>query len=178
MEKGADENITSYIICLVQNSLNLVVPALSLWDEDPRILNCHHVFCGNCLRGRAVDGFMTCPLCGTRSFLTNGSNLPQADPVINFLLKSSEQERALCANCDTMQSSMFFCNTCNQALCALCKEETHMAKMFASHQLVSLKKRTSEQHRKCAQTTNDEYIMYSTENKSCSAPRCFRDFEK
>ncbi|XP_030843310.1 RING finger protein 207 [Strongylocentrotus purpuratus] len=145
--------------------------------EDPRILNCHHVFCGNCLRGRAVDGFMTCPLCGTRSFLTNGSNLPQADPVINFLLKSSEQERALCANCDTMQSSMFFCNTCNQALCALCKEETHMAKMFASHQVVSLKKRTSEQHRKCAKH-NDEYIMYSTEKQELLCIKCFRDFEK
>ncbi|XP_041479630.1 RING finger protein 207-like [Lytechinus variegatus] len=145
--------------------------------DDPRILNCHHVFCGNCLRGRAVDGFMTCPLCGTRSFLTSGSNLPPADPVINFLLKSSEQERALCANCDTVQGSMFFCNTCNQALCSMCKEETHMAKMFASHKLVPLKKRTKEQHRKCAKH-NDDYIMYSTEKQELLCIKCFRDIEK
>ncbi|XP_071488530.1 RING finger protein 207-like [Diadema antillarum] len=145
--------------------------------EDPRILNCYHAFCGNCLRGRAVDGFMTCPLCGTKSFLTSGSPLPPLDPVLTFLLKSSEQERAVCANCDSVQSSMFFCNTCRQALCEVCKEETHRAKMFSSHQMVALKRRTNDQHRKCA-NHGEDYIMYSTEKQDLLCIKCFRDFEK
>ena len=32
--------------------------------EDPRIFSCFHSFCANCLKGRANDGKMTCPLCG------------------------------------------------------------------------------------------------------------------
>lgn len=35
-----------------------------------------------------------------------------------------------------------------------------MAKMFASHQLVSLKKRTSEQHRKCGMWANIEITKF------------------
>lgn len=44
---------------------------------------------------------------------------------------------------------MYFCNTCGQPLCAPCREETHRAKMFARHEIVSLSKRTKDIHKKC-----------------------------
>lgn len=45
--------------------------------------------------------------------------------------------------------TMYFCNTCGQPLCAPCREETHRAKMFARHEIVSLSKRTKDIHKKC-----------------------------
>lgn len=44
---------------------------------------------------------------------------------------------------------MCFCNTCSQPLCAPCREETHRAKVFARHEIVSLSKRTKDIHKKC-----------------------------
>ncbi|KAG9337693.1 hypothetical protein JZ751_028343 [Albula glossodonta] len=32
--------------------------------EHPCLLDCYHTFCASCLRGRAVDSRLTCPLCG------------------------------------------------------------------------------------------------------------------
>ena len=45
--------------------------------------------------------------------------------------------------------AMYFCNTCNQPLCAKCREETHKARMFSRHEIVSLTKRTKAVHKKC-----------------------------
>ena len=56
-------------------------------------------------------------------------------------------------------STMFFCNTCNQPLCSVCKEETHKAKMFASHTIVTLNKRTKEQHKKCGKTRRNGKLI-------------------
>ena len=44
---------------------------------------------------------------------------------------------------------MFFCNTCSQPLCDLCREETHKAKMFARHEIILLSKKTKEVHKRC-----------------------------
>ena len=32
--------------------------------QNPCLLACYHTFCAACLRGRAVDGKLACPLCG------------------------------------------------------------------------------------------------------------------
>lgn len=32
--------------------------------SDPCLLQCFHTFCMKCLRGREVDGRISCPLCG------------------------------------------------------------------------------------------------------------------
>lgn len=50
---------------------------------------------------------------------------------------------------EQISSEMFFCNTCSQALCLHCRTETHKAKMFASHDVINLSKRTKEVHREC-----------------------------
>lgn len=46
---------------------------------------------------------------------------------------------------------MFYCNTCSQPLCGSCREQTHKARMFSHHEIVSLAKRTKAKHRKCGQ---------------------------
>ncbi|XP_005094247.1 RING finger protein 207 [Aplysia californica] len=142
--------------------------------EDPRILGCFHSFCALCLRGRASDGKMTCPLCGFAHTLKEGAVLPPSDLLLKFMVESTTEEKAQCANCDSTSLQMFFCNTCTQPLCGPCREETHRAKMFSSHDMVLLTKRAREVHKKCA-LHGEPYIMFSSEKKIMLCINCFRD---
>ncbi|CAL1531172.1 unnamed protein product [Lymnaea stagnalis] len=142
--------------------------------EEPCIFGCFHSFCAHCLRGRASEGKISCPLCGYLHTLKDGSSLPPPDLLLKFMIESSTEERAQCANCDATAVQMFFCNTCMQPLCTKCREETHRAKMFSSHDMVLLTKRAREVHKKCS-LYEESYIMFSAEKKIMLCINCFRD---
>ncbi|XP_072334195.1 RING finger protein 207 isoform X4 [Scyliorhinus torazame] len=151
--------------------------------EHPCLLDCYHTFCAICLRGRAADGRLSCPLCGRLSIVKGTSGLPKVDRLLKFLVDSSadNEEVVQCANCDFEckkqdADAMFYCNTCNQPLCSSCRDDTHRAKMFARHEIVTLAKRTKEQHKKCP-LHEEPYIMFSTEKKSMLCINCFRDMQ-
>ncbi|XP_053865064.1 RING finger protein 207 isoform X1 [Malaclemys terrapin pileata] len=151
--------------------------------EHPCLLDCYHNFCASCLRGRAIDSRLTCPLCGHQSIVKGNNGLPPVDRLLKFLVDSSAdcEEEVQCANCDQEckkqeMDTMYFCNTCNQPLCSKCREETHKAKMFARHEIVSLTKRTKDIHKKCS-LHEEPYIMFSTEKKSMLCINCFRDMQ-
>ncbi|XP_040285547.1 RING finger protein 207 isoform X2 [Bufo bufo] len=151
--------------------------------EHPCLLDCYHNFCANCLRGRAVDNRLTCPLCGHQSIVKGNNALPPVDRLLKFLVDSSADsgEIVQCANCDLESKRqdgdmMYFCNTCNQPLCVKCKDETHKAKMFSCHEIVPLSKQAKDIHKKCA-LHEEPYIMFSTENKSMLCINCFRDMQ-
>ncbi|KAI5095720.1 RING finger protein 207 [Silurus meridionalis] len=149
--------------------------------EHPCLLDCYHTFCASCLRGRAVDSRLTCPLCRHQSIVKGVNALPPEDRLLKFLVDNSadSEEAVQCANCDWEckkqdVDAMYYCNTCNQPLCGDCREATHKAKMFSRHEIVSLAKRTKEAHKKCA-LHEELYIMFSTEKKSMLCINCFRD---
>ncbi|NXY66588.1 RN207 protein, partial [Callaeas wilsoni] len=175
--------------------------------QHPCLLDCYHNFCASCLRGRASDGRLRCPLCGHPSVVRGGTGLPPVDRLLQFLVDSSadNEEDVQCANCDRCCTkavraagwvensrqghachqpcpltqeldTMYFCNTCGQPLCAPCREETHRARMFARHEIVSLSKRTKDIHKKCP-LHEEPYIMFSTEKKSMLCINCFRDMQ-
>ncbi|NXV87750.1 RN207 protein, partial [Calonectris borealis] len=151
--------------------------------QHPCLLDCYHNFCASCLRGRASDGHLRCPLCGHPSVVRGGTGLPPVDRLLQFLVDSSAdgEEDVQCANCDRRCAkaeldTMYFCNTCGQPLCIPCREETHRAKMFARHEIVSLSKRTKDIHKKCP-LHEEPYIMFSTEKKSMLCINCFRDMQ-
>ncbi|RUS90927.1 hypothetical protein EGW08_001324 [Elysia chlorotica] len=142
--------------------------------EEPCLLGCFHSFCTRCLRGRSSEGKLVCPLCGYVHTLKDGSHLPPVDLLLKFMVEASTEERAQCANCDCSSVQMFFCNTCMQPLCSQCREETHRAKMFSSHDMVLLTKRAREVHKKC-KIHEEPYIMFSSEKKIMLCINCFRD---
>ncbi|NXO08289.1 RN207 protein, partial [Oriolus oriolus] len=151
--------------------------------QHPCLLDCYHNFCASCLRGRASDGRLRCPLCGHPSVVRGGTGLPPVDRLLQFLVDSSadSEEDVQCANCERCCTkaeldTMYFCNTCGQPLCAPCREETHRARMFARHEIVSLSKRTKDIHKKCP-LHEEPYIMFSTEKKSMLCINCFRDMQ-
>lgn len=145
--------------------------------NDPCILSCYHSYCSQCLRGRAADNRLSCPLCGCVTSLKDNESMPSSDHLMKFLVdQSSREDLEPCANCDEISSEMFFCNTCSQALCLHCRTETHKAKMFASHDVINLSKRTKEVHRECL-IHREPYILFSTEKKTMLCINCFRDMK-
>ncbi|CAH2319708.1 RING finger 207 isoform X1 [Pelobates cultripes] len=151
--------------------------------EHPCLLDCYHNFCASCLRGRAIDNRLTCPLCGHQSIVKGNNGLPPVDRLLKFLVDSSadSEEVVQCANCDLECKKqdgdvMFYCNTCNQPLCVKCRDETHKAKMFSRHEIVSLSKHAKDIHKKCS-LHEEPYIMFSTEKKSMLCINCFRDMQ-
>ncbi|XP_063293271.1 RING finger protein 207 [Pelobates fuscus] len=151
--------------------------------EHPCLLDCYHNFCASCLRGRAIDNRLTCPLCGHQSVVKGNNGLPPVDRLLKFLVDSSadSEEVVQCANCDLECKKqdgdmMFYCNTCNQPLCVKCRDETHKAKMFSRHEIVSLSKHAKDIHKKCS-LHEEPYIMFSTEKKSMLCINCFRDMQ-
>ncbi|XP_055980948.1 RING finger protein 207 [Sorex fumeus] len=161
----------------------LVCPLCHSQYERPCLLDCFHGFCSSCLRGRTVDGRLTCPLCQHPTVVKGPGGLPPVDRLLQFLVDSSGDglELVRCANCDRECSEQdadttYFCNTCGQPLCARCREETHRARMFARHDVVVLGQRSPDVLPKCALHA-EPYIMFSTDKKSLLCIRCFRDMQ-
>ncbi|XP_063220388.1 RING finger protein 207-like isoform X2 [Bacillus rossius redtenbacheri] len=143
--------------------------------SEPCLLNCYHTFCSRCLRGRDVEGKITCPLCGQQTTLKEGMVLPPPDLLMRQLIELANAENPPCANCDKRdKASMCFCSTCGQALCSHCRENTHRAKMFSTHEVVHMSKCAKETHRRCA-LHGEQYIMFSNTQKSMLCVNCFRD---
>ncbi|XP_042365390.1 RING finger protein 207 isoform X1 [Plectropomus leopardus] len=151
--------------------------------QSPCLLDCYHIFCARCLRGRTNDSRLSCPLCGYPSIVKGNSSLPPEDRLLKFLVDNNAdaEETVQCANCDQESNKkdagvMYYCNTCSQPLCSACRELTHKARMFSHHEIVSLAKRTRAKHRKCS-LHEEPYILFSTENKSMLCIKCFRDMQ-
>ncbi|XP_040143757.2 RING finger protein 207 isoform X3 [Ictidomys tridecemlineatus] len=161
----------------------LVCPLCHAQYERPCLLECFHDFCAGCLRGRAVDGRLACPLCQHQTVVKGPNWLPPVDRLLQFLMDSSRDgvEAVHCANCDLECSKQdaettYFCNTCEQPLCARCRDETHRARMFARHDIVALGQRSRDVIQKCTLHA-EPYIMFSTDKKSLLCIRCFRDMQ-
>ncbi|XP_031727637.1 RING finger protein 207 [Anarrhichthys ocellatus] len=151
--------------------------------QSPCLLDCYHIFCARCLRGRTNDSRLSCPLCGYPSILKGNSSLPPEDRLLKFLVDNNAdtEETVQCANCDQESSKkdaggMYYCNTCSQPLCSACRELTHKARMFSHHEIVSLAKRSRAKHRKCS-LHEEPYILFSTEKTSMLCIKCFRDMQ-
>ncbi|XP_066286369.1 RING finger protein 207-like [Branchiostoma lanceolatum] len=150
--------------------------------EEPCLLDCFHAFCAQCLRGRASEGLISCPICSSPTKLAEGAALPPVDPILKFLVEvHGTEEKVFCANCDREASHtdggpMCFCNTCSQPLCTQCKETTHSAKMFSRHDIVQLNnvRRLKETVKKCVQH-GEPYIMFSLKKRDLLCIMCFRD---
>ncbi|XP_037684592.1 RING finger protein 207 isoform X2 [Choloepus didactylus] len=161
----------------------LVCPLCHAQYERPCLLDCFHDFCASCLRGRATDGRLACPLCQHQTVVKGPSGLPPVDRLLQFLVDSSADsaEAVRCANCDLECSKQdaettYFCNTCGQPLCSRCRDETHRARMFARHDIVALGQRSRDVLQKCPLHA-EPYIMFSTDKKSLLCIRCFRDMQ-
>ncbi|VDM40598.1 unnamed protein product [Toxocara canis] len=132
---------------------------------EPIRLPCQHSYCHDCVQGRS-----SCPVCGNA---IEGELV--ADPLLTFLIETSHEAADVCANCDQISQPMHFCETCQQALCNRCRQNTHQAKMFAAHRLVPLEERARIKGRATCPLHGEPYILYSVENRSLACIICFNN---
>ncbi|VDN19385.1 unnamed protein product, partial [Gongylonema pulchrum] len=99
--------------------------------SSPVRLSCQHSYCRECIQNRK-----SCPVCGAP---VDGEACP--DTLLSFLIDTSHETADVCANCDKISQPMHFCETCQQALCNRCRQNTHQARMFAAHRVVPLEER-------------------------------------
>ncbi|VTJ61986.1 Hypothetical predicted protein [Marmota monax] len=132
--------------------------------------------------GRGAGSWLQ-PLHRHQTVVKGPNWLPPVDRLLQFLVDSSRDgvEAVHCANCDLECSKQdaettYFCNTCEQPLCARCRDETHRARMFARHDIVALGQRSRDVIQKCTLHA-EPYIMFSTDKKSLLCIRCFRDMQ-
>ncbi|KAL1501591.1 hypothetical protein ABEB36_006888 [Hypothenemus hampei] len=152
----------------------LLCPICHDYFTEPCILSCYHTFCARCLRGREQDRKLICPFCRQPTMLKDGNFLPPPDTLMRELIDIANSENPPCCNCDKRdRANMFYCNTCGQALCIHCRDTTHRAKMFSSHEVVHMTKCQKEPKR-CPQH-GEHYIMYSPMQNTMLCVNCFRD---
>ncbi|KOC68694.1 RING finger protein 207 [Habropoda laboriosa] len=143
--------------------------------NEPCLLSCFHTFCARCIRGPHLEGKLSCPNCGQQTQIKDGAQLPPPDQLIRQLVELANSENPPCANCDKRdKSTMFFCTTCGQALCTHCREHTHRAKMFSTHEVLHMSKCAKDTQRRCP-THGEHYIMFSQSAKCMLCATCFRD---
>ncbi|XP_066260046.1 RING finger protein 207-like isoform X1 [Euwallacea similis] len=152
----------------------LLCPICHDYFTEPCILSCYHTFCARCLRGREQDRKLICPFCRQPTILKDGSFLPPPDTLMRQLIDIANSENPPCCNCDKRdRANMYYCNTCGQALCSHCRDTTHRAKMFSSHEVVHMTKCQKEPKR-CPQH-GEHYIMFSPLQTTMLCVNCFRD---
>lgn len=122
-----------------------------------------------------MDGKLSCPICSQHTLLKEGSSLPPPDLVLKQLIEVANAENPPCANCDKRdRNAMYFCSTCGQSLCSRCRENTHRAKMFSTHDIVHLSKCAKETFKRCVMH-GEQFIMFSNNQKIMLCVNCFRD---
>ncbi|CAG9770285.1 unnamed protein product [Ceutorhynchus assimilis] len=152
----------------------LLCPICHDYFTEPCILSCYHTFCARCLRGREQDRKLICPFCRQPTILKDGTFLPPPDTLMRQLIDIANSENPPCCNCDKRdRANMYFCNTCCQALCTHCRDTTHRAKMFSSHEVVHMTKCQKEPKR--CPLHGEHFIMYSSIQNAMLCVNCFRD---
>ena len=117
--------------------------------KDPRLLQCFHVFCKDCLEQLVVQDHkglsLSCPNCRQSSVLPpDGVSGLQSAFHTNHLFeiqdaleKLKEPKKTQCEKCETHIATNF-CRDCGQFICAKCTEIHRFWKELSSHEVVIL----------------------------------------
>ena len=121
--------------------------------KDPKMLNCFHVFCKDCLQRLVVTDrqgqlSLRCPTCRRSTLLpptTSVSGLQSAFHVHHLfeiqeaLEKMKEPQKVQCEKCKKVsRPATNFCRDCGQFICARCSDIHADWEEFSSHEVVSM----------------------------------------
>ena len=121
--------------------------------KDPKMLNCFHVFCKDCLQRLVVQDrqgqlSLCCPTCRRSTLLpptTSVSGLQSAFHVHHLfeiqdaLEKMKEPQKVQCEKCKKVsRPATSFCRDCGQFICARCSDIHADWEEFSSHEVVSI----------------------------------------
>ena len=121
--------------------------------KDPKLLQCFHVFCKECLKKLEVQDqqgqlFLRCPTCRRSTHLPQGSTVSDLQPAFHIhhlfeiqdaFEKVKEPQEVVCGKCtkDT-RSATSYCRDCGEFICATCADVHKQWDSFSKHEVVPL----------------------------------------
>ncbi|XP_063992247.1 brain tumor protein isoform X1 [Diachasmimorpha longicaudata] len=126
--------------------------------SSPRLLNCLHVFCENCVNTQLIDNdggngigpfIITCPVCEQETRVgAKGAASLACDYVLTNILDMSaiENMTVLCTSCKAKENAVARCSDCANFLCPNCNTAHQFMRCFESHKVIAFDdlKRNSE----------------------------------
>ncbi|XP_069400926.1 RING finger protein 207 isoform X7 [Ovis canadensis] len=146
----------------------LVCPLCHAQYERPCLLDCFHEFCAGCLRGRATDGRLACPLCQTRRPRTSATR------VGSRCARAAETRRTghACSRATTSWPWASAAATCSRsAVSAACGDGAGARRGWGRALAGALTAAPA------AALHSEPYVLFSTDKKSLLCIRCFRDMQ-
>ena len=121
--------------------------------KNPKLLQCFHVYCKDCLQRLVVQDqlqgqlSLSCPTCRQSTVLpqaTGVSSLQSAFHVHHLLEikdaleKVKEPQKVKCDKCKTPKPATSYCRDCGAFICAMCTTAHREWDAFAKHEVVAM----------------------------------------
>ncbi len=121
--------------------------------KDPKLLQCFHVYCKDCLQKLVVTDqqgqvSLRCPTCRRSTLLPQGSTVSDLQPAFHIhhlfeiqdaFEKVKEPQKVVCGNCtkDT-RTATSYCRDCGEFICATCVDVHTQWDRLSKHEVVPL----------------------------------------
>ena len=126
--------------------------------KDPKLLQCFHVYCKDCLQQLVVTDkqgqlSLRCPTCRQSTLLPPATNVSDLQPAFHIhhlfeiqdaLEKVKAQKKVLCTKCNKNRSATSYCRDCGKYTCATCTAIHSDWDDFAEHEVVALEQLESK----------------------------------
>ena len=127
--------------------------------KDPKLLQCFHVYCKDCLHRLVVTDrqgqlSLRCPTCRQSTLLPPATNVSELQPAFHIhhlfeiqdaLEKVKEPKKVMCGKCTkAQQPATSYCRDCGEFICAMCTTIHAHWDDFAEHEVVALEQLESK----------------------------------
>ena len=127
--------------------------------KDPKLLQCFHVYCKDCLQRLVVgeddhEGIsLRCPTCRQSTPLPPGSNVSDLQPAFHIhnlfeiqktVEKMRDPQKLQCDKCKTPRQATSYCRDCGEFICDVCNIVHKDWDTFSKHEVVPLEQLESK----------------------------------
>ena len=127
--------------------------------KDPKLLQCFHVYCKDCLQRLVVTDrqgrlSLRCPTCRQSTLLPPATSVSDLQPAFHIhhlfeiqdaLEKVKEPQKVMCGKCKkAKQAATSYCRDCGEFICAMCTTIHSNWDDFAGHEVVALERLESK----------------------------------
>ena len=126
--------------------------------KDPKLLQCFHVYCKDCLQRLVVTDrqgqlSLRCPTCRQSTLLPPATNVSDLQPAFHIhhlfeiqdaLEKVKTPKKVLCTKCNKNRPATSYCRDCGKYTCATCTAIHSDWDDFAEHEVVALEQLESK----------------------------------
>ena len=121
--------------------------------KDPKLLQCFHVYCKDCLKKLVVQDkqgqiSLRCPTCRKSTHLPQGSTMSDLQPAFHIhhlfdiqdaFEKVKVPQKIVCGKCTKeTRSATSYCRDCGEFICATCADVHKQWDSFSNHEVVPL----------------------------------------